>query len=108
MSKRDLTVQELTAEELAEAALIEDNLKAIMAAEVPRIARMLASKKNGELFGETEFRLRDILHNIGVRGLEAALEGRKKRGTKGPASSARTARKTRSSSAIDPAKSRQC
>ncbi len=45
------------------------------------IAEWLAEKKDEELFGRTEFELRDKLHNLGSRVLEAALEARKKGGT---------------------------
>jgi hypothetical protein len=58
------------------------------------ISRLLASKPNRELFGETEFQVRDAVHRIGARGLDAALEERKKRGTKAPASAAQDARET--------------
>jgi hypothetical protein len=75
----------LTAEQEAEAARIEDILKAQAAVEVKRIARLLASRSNRQLFGETEFQIRDAVHRIGTRGLEAALSERKKGGTAGPA-----------------------
>ncbi|MCA9069272.1 MAG: ISKra4 family transposase, partial [Planctomycetaceae bacterium] len=47
-------------------------------AEVKTIVRLLASKENHELFGETEFQLRDLLMNWGAQSLDAALEARKK------------------------------
>ena len=75
----------LTAEQEAEAVRIEDILKAQAAVEVKQIARLLASRSNRELLGETEFRIRDAVHRLGARGLEAALSERKKRGTKAPA-----------------------
>ena len=53
--------------------------------EILQIARLLASKSNRELFGATEFRVRDVVHRIGARALEAALEERKKGGIAGPA-----------------------
>ncbi len=49
------------------------------------IAEWLAEKEDGELFGQTEFELRDRLHSLGSRVIEAALEARKKGGTKGVA-----------------------
>ena len=50
-----------------------------------QIAQLLASKSDGEIFGETEFQVRDLVHKIGARAMQAALDGRKKGGTKGPA-----------------------
>lgn len=76
---------DLTPEQEEEARRIEDNLRAVMSVEARRMARLLASKKNGDLFGETEFQVRNAVHRIGARGLDAALEERKKRGTKGRA-----------------------
>lgn len=89
----------LTAEQEAEAAQIEDVLLAAMRGEAKRIGRLLASKENRELLGQTEFQLREIVLGLGARALDAALSERKKRGTKDAASAARTARRTPGSSA---------
>jgi len=94
---------ELTAEQEAEAARIEDILKAGALSEIRFISRLLASKSNRELFGETEFRIREAVHRLGARGIDAALAERKKRGTKGRARSARGVATTRGSKAIAPA-----
>jgi len=75
----------LTPEEEAEAERIEDIVKAGAAAEIRQIARLLASRSDRELLGATEFQVRDAVHRIGARAIDAALEGRKKRGTKGRA-----------------------
>lgn len=87
----------LTPEQQAEAERIEDILKAGALVEIRRVARLLASKTNRELLGETEFQIRDAVHRLGARGIDAALAERKKRGTKDRARSARTARPTRGS-----------
>jgi len=71
----------LTAEQEEEAKRIEDNLRAATTVEIHRIARLLASKENSHLFGETEFQVRDAVHRIAARGMDAALAERKKRGT---------------------------
>lgn len=76
---------ELDLEQEEEAKRIEDVLMAAARVDVRKMARLLASKKNSELLGETEFRLRDIVHHIGAKGIDAALSERKKRGTGGPA-----------------------
>jgi hypothetical protein len=73
---------DLTAEQEADAKRIEDIVKAGAAAEIRRIARLLASRSDRELLGQTEFQVRDAVHRIGARAMDAALEGRKKRGTK--------------------------
>lgn len=68
----------LTPEQEEEARRIEDNLKAASAVEIRRIARLLASKENRHLFGETEFQVRDAVHRIAQRGMDAALAERKR------------------------------
>jgi hypothetical protein len=82
--------RELTAEQLEQADRIEDILKGAASVEIRRMAELMASKENGELFGQTEFQLRDILLSLGNRALDAALSERKKGGTKGRAGPART------------------
>lgn len=73
---------DLTPEQEEDARHILDVMMAAMQTEIVPLARMLASKENGELFGQTEFQLRDGLLKLGARGLDAALAERKKRGTK--------------------------
>lgn len=75
----------LTAEQEAEAARIVDVVAGAARVEVQQLARLLASKSNGEFFGATEFQVRNVVHRIGARAIEAALEERKKRGTAGRA-----------------------
>ena len=67
-----------SAEQEVEAARIEDILKAGALSEIRSIARLLASKSNRELFGETEFQIRDAVHKLGALGIDAALSERKK------------------------------
>ena len=71
----------LSAEQEAEAERIVDIVAGAARSEILQMARLLASKSNRELFGATEFRIREIVHGIGSRAMEAALEERKKRGT---------------------------
>jgi len=63
----------------------------------------LVSKEDQDLFGETEFEVRDVVHRLGAKAYSTHLAG-KKRGIKVPASSARTAGKAPSSTAIGPKK----
>lgn len=77
--------QELTVEQQAEMERIEDLMVAQARVEARRIARLLVTRRDSELLGETEFTIRDAVHRIGARGIDAALDGRKKRGTRGRA-----------------------
>jgi hypothetical protein len=75
----------LTAEQEHEAERIAAILLETMQEEAKNIGRLLASKANSELFGQTEFQLRDILLRLGTQSVEAVLAERKKRGAKDPA-----------------------
>lgn len=64
--------------------------------EVLQMARLLVGKAPRELFGQTEFDVRDLSLRIGAKAYELLL-AEKKTVTRDPASSARTASKRRSS-----------
>jgi hypothetical protein len=96
----------LTPEQEESAARIEDVMRAAFTVEIRRMARVLVSKKNRELLGETEFQMREAMHRVAARGIDAALEERKKGGTEVPACAARNAGKTASSKATVPPASR--
>lgn len=75
----------LSPEQLAEAQRIFEALRDASADEQWRIAQLLASKPDHELLGRTEYQVRDLVHRIGAKAIETALEGRKKGGTTGRA-----------------------
>jgi hypothetical protein len=77
--------QPLSAEQEAEAQRIEAALLKASREDIRAMARLLASKPDSQLFGQTEFQVRDLCHQIGAKAVETALEERKKGGTKGPA-----------------------
>lgn len=87
----------LTAEQEAEAQRIAAILRQKFEEETLRLARLLAGKPDAELLGKTEYEVRDRVHALGAVALETALAERKKGGTRGAASVARTARKRRGS-----------
>jgi len=75
----------LTPEQEAEAQRLAELVAAKTKAEVLQMARLLVSKTDRELFGKTEFELRDRCHRLGAHVLQTALDERKKRATKDPA-----------------------
>ena len=93
---------DLTPDQEAEARRIFEVLKGTVDADLMAMARLLASKDTGELFGRTEFEVRDRVHAIGAKALETALAGRKKGGTRAAASPAGSATSRRTSSATKP------
>lgn len=74
--------RDLTDAQREEVARIQDIVMAKVRVEVAQMAEMMVLKSNGEFFGESEFVIRDRCHTIGAHVLDAALEQRKKRGTK--------------------------
>ena len=76
---------ELTPEQEAEAQRLADSIAVKTKEEVLQITRLLVSKKDHELLGQTEFEVRDLVHKIGARAIETAINERKKGGTKGRA-----------------------
>ena len=63
--------------------------------EIWQIAELMVGKRDDQLFGETEFTLRDKVLRMGTQALEATVNDRKKRGTKAAALSAPIAAETR-------------
>jgi hypothetical protein len=88
---------DLTADQEAEARRIYEALKHSADAELMALARLLASKADGDIFGATEFQVRDAVHRIGAKAIETALQGRKKGGTTAPAAPAPAAARRRGS-----------
>ena len=82
MAKRELPL-ELTAEQEAEAQQIEHHLREALQDDIHQMARLLASKADRELFGKTEFEVRDLVHRMGAKALEVTAAERSKKGVPG-------------------------
>jgi hypothetical protein len=76
---------DLTPDQEAEAQRLLEPLRQPFLDEARRLARLLAAKPDDKLLGRTEFEVRDAVHRLGASALQAALDGRKKGGTGGPA-----------------------
>jgi hypothetical protein len=75
----------LTPEQEAEAQRLFELMQRPFLDEARKLARLLAAKPDHHLLGRTEFEVRDSVHRLGARALEAALDERKKGGTGAPA-----------------------
>ena len=71
---------ELDEEQEAESQRIYERLRGAFDEELKMMARFMASKPNHQLFGQTEFELRDRVHELGARVLETAADERQKKG----------------------------
>jgi hypothetical protein len=72
---------QLSAEQEAEAQALFTRLKGAFEREALQLARVMASKADGQVLGRTEFEVRDQVHRLGAQVLEAVLQERKKKAT---------------------------
>jgi hypothetical protein len=93
-----LLQQPLTPELEAKAQELLARLRPQAESELLALARLLVSKPENEIFGETEFEARDIVHRLGVQAFETHLAS-KKTATKARGSSVLAAGKAPSSKA---------
>ena len=73
----------LTPQQEAEAQLLYQRLKSAFECEALQLARLMASKEDGQLLGGTEFEVREQVHRLGAQVLEAVLQERQKKGIGG-------------------------
>ena len=92
------TVDGMTPEELTEVQRIHDVVLKALDKDIWQVAQLMATKRDDQLFGETEFQLRDKALQMGAKALEATVNDRKKRGIKAAPSSALIAAKMPASS----------
>lgn len=91
------TMDGMTSEELAEVQRIHDVVLKALDKDIWQIAQFMATRRDDQLFGETEFTLREKALRMGAQALQATVNDRKKRATKAAASSAHIAATTRGS-----------
>jgi hypothetical protein len=80
MSVPDTTPEQADLEER-----IYQGLRRSCDSDLRKMAKLLASKPYRRLLGQTEFEVRDLVHDLGAKALQTALNERKKGATKGPA-----------------------
>lgn len=69
-----------TSQKQAEIAELRECIAAAVEKEIGVMAELMASKADNELFGETEFQLRDIVHRLGAKVIEITAQQREKKG----------------------------
>ena len=72
MSRHDLS-----AEQEQEAKLLEARIRLAVEGEISDLARLLVSKSEEELFGQTEFQVRDLVLRVGAQAFQEHLRGKK-------------------------------
>jgi hypothetical protein len=74
----------LTPEQDLEAKQLEAKIRLAIEKEVGALAKLLAGRADKDLFGQTEFDVRELVLRIGAKAYEERLR-EKKTATKGPA-----------------------
>jgi hypothetical protein len=80
-----MSLTHLSPEQAKRAEQIFQSLRQETEADLRGLAELLASKEDGQILGAAEFEVRDRVHKIGAKAIEAALNERKKGGIKGRA-----------------------
>ena len=76
---------ELTPEQEAQAQRLAKLAGQKVQEELLQMYRLMMSKVDGQLLGQTEFEMRDRVHKVAAHVIETALNERKKGGTTGGA-----------------------
>ena len=66
-----------TPEELADAAALHAGMMAAVGDDLAALSALLATKTDATLFGDTEFQVRDLVHAIGAKAIQAAADTQK-------------------------------
>ncbi len=80
-----MSFQHLPEKQAQQARELYESLRDAADADLKAIAELLATKPDNQLFGATEFELRDLVHRLGAKALQTAATQRKKGGMSGPA-----------------------
>jgi hypothetical protein len=80
-----VTTPDLTPEQEAHAQELAKTVLKALEADILQMTRLLASKPDHQVLGQTEFQVRDIVHQIGAKAIQAELDARQKKVTKGRA-----------------------
>jgi hypothetical protein len=80
-----MSFEHLPEKQARQAQELYESLQAAADADLKAIAELLATKPDNQLFGATEFELREMVHRVGAKALQAAAVQRKKGGMSDPA-----------------------
>jgi hypothetical protein len=80
-----MSFSHLSPEQAERAEHIFQSLRQATESDLRGLAELLACKEDHQLLGHAEFEVRDRVHAIGAKAIQAAVDGRKKGGTGAPA-----------------------
>jgi hypothetical protein len=67
----------LNEEQEREAQVLEAKIHGAVDQEIANLARLLISKGESDLFGQSEFQIRDLVLRVGAKAFEEHLRGKK-------------------------------
>lgn len=68
---------DLSEEQEREAKVLEAKIRLAVEKEISELARLLVRTSESDLFGQTEFHVRDLVLRVGTRAFEEHLRGKK-------------------------------
>ena len=71
-----MTTPELTPEQEAHAQELAKTVLQALEGDILQMTRLLASKPDQQVLGQTEFQIRDMVHRIGAQAIQAELDAR--------------------------------
>jgi hypothetical protein len=77
-----MSTPELTPNQEAHAQELAKNLLKALEGDILQMTRLLASKPDHQVLGQTEYQIRDLVHQIGAKTIQAELDARQKKVTK--------------------------
>jgi hypothetical protein len=77
-----MTTPDLTPEQEAHAQELAQTVLKALQDDILQMTRLLASKPDDQVLGQTEFQVRDIVHQIGAKAIQAELDARQKKVTR--------------------------
>jgi hypothetical protein len=72
-----MAVPQLSEEQEREAKALETKIRYAVDQEISNLARLLVSKSEGDLFGATEFQVRDLVLRVGAIAFQEYLREKK-------------------------------
>jgi F420-0:gamma-glutamyl ligase len=72
-----MTPDNLTSEQEAEAQQLAQRIQEAAREDILALARLIVSKRESEIFGDTEFQARDLVHRVAAKSFEVHLAEKK-------------------------------
>ena len=73
--------ESLTPEQREAAETLHQNVMEAVGDDFAALTQLLSTKTDATIFGATEFQVRDLVHAIGAKAIQAAVAAQKKRAT---------------------------